>query len=379
MQKWIKYIIAAVLVLIGIGLFYRKVYIPKTTYATVKANEGNLSIEVYGIGNVGAKYIYSITAQTGGRILSILTDEGKWVKKGDLLITVDSVDVPQLLEEAKISMNKARSEFVASQKELESLLAQKHLAQITYARYAKLKKQSFASKAEYDKAKSDLAVIEAQMAATRAHIKTAQMEIARSQKAVEALREKLSRYKVYAPADGYVIDRGAEVAQTVLPSQPVLQVVDPRDVWVKAYIDEKISGNIRVGEKADIMLRSQPGKHFAAVVRRIAAQSDPVTQEREVDVAFDKLPIPFYMNEQAEVNIETKQLDNVLKIPAGVLVYQHKKSGVWVEENGKAHFKTVQILSIGAKEAAVKGLDKKTKIIVDVPGKKTLKEGMSVH
>ena len=379
MQKLLKYIILAVLILVGGTLFYKKVYIPKTTYETVTSSRGDLSVEVYGIGNVGAKYIYSITAQTGGKILSILTDEGKWVKKGDLLITMDSVDIPQLFEESKIAMQKAESEFVATQKELESLAAQKRLAQITYARYEKLKKQSFASKAEYDKAKADLDVIEAQIDATKAHIRSAKMEISRSQKAVEALKEKMARYSIYAPVDGYVISRSAEIAQTVLPSQPILQIVDPKDVWIKTYIDEKISGNVKVGQKAEITLRSQYEKRFSGSVKRIVAQSDPVTQEREVNVAFDTLPLPFYMNEQAEVSIASKHYKDVVKVPIRALSYYKEKIGVWTQEGGKAHFVALKVLARGHSEAAVEGLDADMELLIESGKKKTLKEGSSVH
>ncbi len=379
MQKSLKYTIAAVLMLAGGTLFYKKVYIPKTTYETVTSSKGNLSVEVYGIGNVGAKYIYTITAQTGGKILSILTDEGKWVKKGDLLITIDSVDVPQLLEEAKIAMQKAESESLATQKELESLLAQKRLAQITYTRYARLKQDSFASKAEYDKAKADLDVIDAQIEATKAHIRSAKMEIERSQKAVEALKEKLARYSIYAPVDGYVIARSAEVAQTVVASQPILQIVNPKDVWVKTYIDEKISGSVKVGQKAEITLRSQYEKRFGGSVKRIVPQSDPVTQEREVDVAFDKLPYPFYMNEQAEVSIASKDYKDVVKVPIRALSYYKEKIGVWTQRDGKAHFVAVKILARGHSEAAVEGLDADVKLLIESGKKKPLKEGSGIH
>ena len=94
MNKRIKYIIIAILVIVGIVLFYKNVYIVKTTYKTLSPKVANLDIKVFGIGNVSAKDIYSITAQTGGKIISILTDEGQWVKKGDLLITIDPVDIP---------------------------------------------------------------------------------------------------------------------------------------------------------------------------------------------------------------------------------------------------------------------------------------------
>ena len=379
MQKSVKYLLIALLLMAGGTFFYKKVYIPKTTYETAVSTKGDLSVEVYGIGNVGAKNIYNITAQTGGKILSILTDEGKWVKKGDLLITIDSIDIPQLLEEAKISVKKANSEYIAAQKELDSLFAQKQLAQITYERYYKLKKQSFASKAEYDKAKADLDVVDAQIAASKAHIASAKMEIERAQKGLNALQEKLSRYKIFAPLDGYVIVRKAEVAQTVLPSQTILQIVDPKSVWIKTYIDEKISGNVKVGQKASIKLRSQHEKRFSGTVKRIVAQSDAVTQEREVNVAFDKLPIPFYINEQAEVNIASKTYTDVVKVPAHALSYYNEKTGVWVEKSGKAHFVPLKILARGHKEVAVSGIDEDTTILIESSKKKPLKEGSSVH
>lgn len=379
MQKLIKYGFIALLIGVGITFFYKKVYIPKTTYKTTKVSRGSLSVEVFGIGNVGAKHIYNITAQTGGKILSILTDEGEWVKKDDLLISIDSIDIPQLLEEAKISVEKAKSEYIATQKEMDSLFAQKRLAQITYERYAKLKKQSFASKAEYDKAKADLDVIDAQIAATQAHIASAKMEVTRANKAVEALGEKLARYKIYAPHDGYVIARNAEVAQSVLPSQNILQIVDPQSVWIKTYIDEKISGSVKVGQKATIKLRSQHEKRFSGTVKRIVAQSDAVTQEREVNVAFDKLPIPFYINEQAEVSIASKTYKDIVKVPVEALSYYKEKTGVWTEKSGKAHFIPLEIISRGHKEVAVSGLDEDETLLIESSNNKPLKEGSSVH
>ncbi|WP_457746228.1 efflux RND transporter periplasmic adaptor subunit [Sulfurimonas sp.] len=379
MSKVTKYLIGlGVIFLIGV-VFYNKVYIPKTTYEKISPTKGSLDVEVFGIGNVGAKNIYVINSQTGGKILQIFTDEGKWVKEGDLLVSIDSVDMPQLLEEAKISVQKAKAELIASQKELDSLGAQKNLAQVTYDRYAKLKAQSFASQSEYDKAKADLKAITAQMAVTRAHIESAKTEIKRAQKAVEALEVKLSRYKIYAPVDGYVIKKYVEPAQSVTLSAPILEIVDPKTVWIKAYIDERISGDVKVGQRAKIKLRSQDTKQFDGYVKRIVAQSDAVTGEREVDVAFETLPIPFYINEQAEVKIATQYFRDVVKIPAKLLIHKDDKSGVWIENDSIAHFKSLKVLGIGTNEAAVEGVDIYTKLLIVGEKNKALKEGMRVH
>jgi multidrug efflux pump subunit AcrA (membrane-fusion protein) len=124
MKTLLKYIAIALVVGFGVITFYKKVYIPKTTYETLSASRGDLSVEVFGIGNVDAEHIYSITSQTGGKILNLYTDEGKWVKKGDVLVKIDSIDIPQQLKEAQIAVQKASSEANATKKELKSLYAQ---------------------------------------------------------------------------------------------------------------------------------------------------------------------------------------------------------------------------------------------------------------
>ncbi len=379
MKKYKNYLIALLVILVIGSLFYKKVYLPKTTYQTFTPTRGDLQVRIFGIGNLGAKDIYTITAQTGGRILKIYTDEGKWVKKGDLLVEMDPVDIPNLIEQARIGIQKATSEVNAAKKELQSLQVKKKLASITYKRYARLEKGSFASKAEYDKAKADLASLTAQIEATNIHIQSSQLEIKRTQEGLKALQTKLSRYHIYSPVDGYVISKTAQEEQAMLPTQPIINIVDPKTVWIKTYIDEKISGNIKIGQQASIKLRSHPDQTYFGVVKRVVAQSDRVTLEREVDVAFKKLPIPFYMNEQAQVYINTKTYHNIIKIPANLLIYNQNNTGVWIKEGDKAHFKTLKIIAHGDKYIAVDGIDEKSTLLLQTQHNKPLKDGMKVH
>lgn len=380
MNKRIKYIIIAILVIVGIVLFYKNVYIVKTTYKTLSPKVANLDIKVFGIGNVSAKDIYSITAQTGGKIISILTDEGQWVKKGDLLITIDPVDMPELVEEMLISVEKTKSELKALIKESESLNAQKELALITYKRYENLVKQSFVSKSEFDKAKTDLNALTAQLEATLVRIESSKIEVQRTQKNADSLKTKLSRFQIYAPVDGYVISKSAEVAQNVASSTTILKIVDPKTLWIRAYIDEKISGDVKVGQKAEITLRSQSNKQFTGYVKRIVAQSDAVTQEREINVAFDDLPIPFYINEQARVTINAKTISNAITIPLNTLKVEDGKEGVWTLIDNKAYFKELNIQAKGDNEAAIiSGIKTEDIIIIPDSSKKALSEGMRIH
>ena len=380
MNKIVKYIIILIILAVGGSVFYNKVYIVKTTYKTLSPKVGDLDVKVFGIGSVDAKDIYSINSQTGGKIVSIFSDEGLWVKKGDLLVVIDPVDMPELLQEKRIKVKKAKSELNALKKESESLEVQKKLAKITFGRNENLLKQSFVSQSEYDNAKANLDAIEAQLEATMARIESSEIEVQITQKNVDSLTTKLSRFKTYAPVDGYIISKEAQVAQSISSSATILKIVDPKTVWIRAYIDERISGDVKVGQKASITLRSKSNKIFKGHVERIVAQSDSVTQEREINIAFDNLPIPFYINEQARVSVNVKKITNTLKIPLNTLKIQNSKEGVWILKDDKAYFKTLDIQAKSDTEAAiVDGLMENDIVLIPNSSKKPLSEGMRVH
>ncbi len=337
-----------------------------------------MSVFVSGIGNVGAKNIYNITAQTGGRILKIMTDEGKWVKKGDLLIVMDGVDLHTLLSELKATLLKAKYGVITSQKELQNQKAQEIFLQKTFDRYDKLNRKGYVSRAEYDKAKADLQSIKATIQGTISQINAAKEEVKKTIESIKALKIKISRLKIYSPVNGYVISKNAEEQQTVLPTTTILKIVDPKTLWVETNIDESVSSQIKPNQKAKIYLRSNPNKFFLGKVNRIEAVSDPITLEKKIDVSFDKIPEPFFINEQAKVVIETKKYKNVFKIPLSLLVQKNEKLGIWILKNNKAHFLKIVKIGENDNEIAIKNINSKTKIIIP-NSSKILKEGMKIY
>ena len=374
-NKWLKWGVLALLIVGGAVIFYKKVYLPKSTYSYEAAKRGDLNLTVFGIGNVSAKNIHPIASNTGGKILKIFKDQGESVHKGELIATLDPVDLPDQLAQAKAVLEKSRFETEASRQELRQLEAQQELARANFRRYETLNKRGYAAQEEYDKARTDLKVVQAQIAAAKARIASSLAEQKRSQKSIDALQQKIDRLRVLSPMDGHIVRKDAEAGQTIAAQQPIVTVVDPREVWVKAYIDERISGQIAKKQKAQIVLRSKAGQKLRGFVARIEAESDPVTEERVVDVAFDKVPIPFYLNEQAEVTITTGLLHDVLLVPIRLV----RHGGVWVYRRGEAHFIKLEILGKNDRFAAVKGLREGEKILVPDPHKKPLFEGADIR
>ncbi|PNV84418.1 MAG: hypothetical protein C0627_01040 [Sulfurimonas sp.] len=254
------------------------------------------------------------------------------------------------------------------------------LLQTTYERYKKLMEQKFATKAEYDKAKSDLQNINAQIDASKAQIASATSERSRIKKSIEAIEEKIARLNVYSPVEGYIITKEAEAAQYILPSTPVFKIVDTKTLWVKANVDERVADKIKLGQKASIKLRSKPESELEGAVERIVAMSNLVTLEREIAIGFDTVVTPFYINEQAEVKIEVAKYENTLKIPLSLVVIKEEKKGVWVAKGENAYFQEISILSQNDEEAAVSsGINKESELLLYNGGNKPLSDGMKIY
>lgn len=380
MKTWLKYGVIALIATVGGAIFYNKVYVVKSTFTTTKPINGDLQVTIRGIGNVDAKNIYFITAQSGGEIEEIFFDEGEWVKKGELLLSIDPVDAPIVLEEAKLSQQRASHEVASAKENLQSLEAQKALSQTTYNRYEKLLEQKFISQAEFDKAKSDLQNINAQINASKAKIASAASEELRLKKSIDAIGTKLQRLKIYSPVDGYIISKEAEKSQYVAPSTTIFKIVDPTTLWVRANIDERLASNVKVMQKATIKLRSKPDEKIKGTLQRVVAISNPVTLEREVNIAFDSTPENFYINEQAEVNIEVAKYENVLKVPLRLVTKYNGNKGIWIAEGNKAFFKPVTIFAQNDEEAAIaSGIDVNTELLIYTPSNKPLNEGMKIY
>ncbi len=364
-----------------IGLFiYNKIFIPKHTFALYQPQKGDLAITRFGIGEVSAKDIYDIGSQTGGKLLEVLKEEGDWVKKGDLLAQMDPVDLPQKLKEAEALLERAKLDKKALIQDQKGVKSKYDLALKTYKRYQKLFKQGFVSQAEFDKVQSDYSDAKSKLDSLKSKITASGAVAMQLMHSIKGIQKRLEILQIFSPVDGKITWKEAQSGESVPPSKPLFKIVDPKTLWVTTYIDERLSGAVKVGQKASIKLRSHADKMFSGKVVRIEAMSDPITQEREVNVAFSEIPKPFYLLEQAEVTIDTGFLKDLWIVPLRYFATYKQKRGLWIKKDGKAHFIQPKVVAKNDTNAAIKeGLNKQMKIILPDATKKQLSEGMKIY
>ena len=79
--------------------------------------------------------------------------------------------------------------------------------------------------------------------------------------------------RIYAPADGYITKRSAEVGNQVQAGQPLMSVVPlaPEEIWITANYKETQLKGVKSGQKVKIEVDMNPGRVFHGRVDSIMA------------------------------------------------------------------------------------------------------------
>lgn len=375
MNKIVKYGIGlAVVAVLGMG-FYKKVFIPKHTFNIVTPQKSDVVIKVNGVGNVASENNYKISAVYGGKIDDFNISIGQFVNKGQLIAKIDSVDLKDKIDEIKANIKVLKANIKSLKIDKESAYKDYLYQEEVLKKNTKLYQKRAISELEYKKYLTNRDIAKLKVKSLQNKIISLQNQIPELQASIKGLNEKLKRYTIISPISGYVVKKYISNHDTVGNYQPIIEIVNPKDIWIDTFIDTRISGDVKIGDKSSIKLRS--GLKTNGYVYKINPQNNAVTNEREIFVKFNKVPIPFYLNEQAIINIKIKTLKNVMTIPAKVIVYYNQKEGVWILKNNKAHFEPVKIIAHTDKKVVI-NLENE-KIIIPNPKKKPLSEGMRIY
>jgi len=297
--------------------------------------ERDVPIQVYGLGTVEAQILSQIGFEVAGTLIELHADYGDRVAAGTLLAWLDSREQEARVAQAKAGVAQAESAIGQADAAIER--AQANLTQKAQAseRRQELVQRGNVSmeaaqdaRSAYDMARAELA--QAQSALEVAH---ANLEQAKAQAAFEEAR--LAKFALHAPYDAVVVSRNRELGSMLTPGDQLFTLVDPKTVWVLAYIDEARAGRVSVGQRAEVTLRSLADRRLAARVVRIDIESDRVNEERRVYVRCDECPVEFHLGEQAEVVITISELAEARLVPQIAVIGLEGRHGVvWTVENG---------------------------------------------
>ncbi|MBI9017121.1 MAG: efflux RND transporter periplasmic adaptor subunit [Phycisphaerae bacterium] len=305
---------------------------------------GDLVEIVTAPGQIEPRSKVDISAKVAARIVELPFEEGQHVKKGDLLIKLDSNDLESRLrsaqasyqgQEAQIQVDKANIERQkASLKATEATLNQ---AEKNFQRQKQLLESKDVSQATYDEIACRLEEQKNQYEAAQQGLKASELglivaeyNLQTSLERIEQAKDELSYATITSPMDGIVTRINAEVGEMVMTGTMnnagtiIMQVADLSQMLLVAQVDEADIGKLKVGQKTRIRVQAFWGHEFQGAVDTIALTHDRSTSQTkyyktEIIVEADS-EHQLFSGLTADVDIETLKHENIIKIPTQAVV-----------------------------------------------------------
>jgi len=338
------FILAIVLAVIGgVGLGAWTLFLSPVSVQASQV-ERDVPVDVFGLGTVEARVTSKVGFKVSGVLVDLRADVGDRVTKTSVIARLDDREQSARVARTKAAIAQAEANVQRATASVEKARANYTNAKSISERRQRLVQANATSieAAETAQAVQDAALGDFNLASSDVQVARASINDAQAQQLQEAAT--LDFHTLTSPYDAMVIARTKELGSALGAGEPVLTLIDPATVWVLAYIDESKAGEIRVGEPAEIVLRSQPGRRIAGKVARIEPESDRVNEERRVAVAFGQIPPDFNLGEQAEVYITTMRLAQPLLVPEAAITGLGKNQGtVWTVEDGRLQQRSVTL------------------------------------
>ena len=274
-----------------------------------------------------------------GKIKSISFESGDFVKKGQVIATMDDKDYKVNLE--------------AFSKKYEAAKAVAQNAEIQFTRAEKLYKGEALAKKDYDNA-----LMQKNVAISTFKEASAGLENARNT---------LNDTKIIAPYDGYIDKKIVEVGTVVPEGGPVISFISNEitDISVNASLkDVEYIKNAN-----DIIFKDNSSeKIYSLKVKSVAQNPDPINLTYPVIFTFSNLSESekFLSGQTGTVTVSVKNSGNPeILIPLNA-VFEDNGSNVYLFKNGIAVKTPIEIgeLKETDKISVVKGLKSGDKVIV---------------
>lgn len=279
---------------------------PTTAATTVPSGEtapkpGELVLESKGY--IIAAHQILVSPKVSGMIVKLFVEEGKRVKKGDVLAELENTEYQADFNRAAASVRLASErldeldrgnrpeEIEQARAELEEAQAQHKQLQAQFERAKDLRNRNVFTKQEYDQAEAEAQAMERRV--KRLKFALSLMEIGPRRERIEAAKAekqqaeaelakaewRLGNCTIRAPISGTILKKNAEEGNIVNPiafngSFSLCEMADLSDLEVDLSIQERDVSRVFQGQKCKIRAEAFPDRVYEGFVSRLMPIAD---------------------------------------------------------------------------------------------------------
>jgi len=311
-----------------------------------------------------------VYARASGYVNRWAVDIGDRVKKGQLLVQLDTPELDKQLAQARASLSQAMAALAQAQSNQE-------LADITARREAALFAKLLISAQENDQARTQANV-------WNANVNAAKANVAAQRANVGQLQQLVSFGKVSAPYDGTITRRLVDVGTLVnagagTNAAALFEIVstDPMEAFVE--VPQVFAPSVRVGTVAKISVRNFRDRVFTGRVVRTAGALDPASRTLRTEVDLPNAKGELLAGMYVDVSLDVAVSHQVVRVPSSAIIADARGVHVAVVDGaGKVRLVTVTTgLDNGTTIDLVAGLSGGEQVIAAPPG--GLTDGMQVQ
>jgi multidrug resistance efflux pump len=283
----------AVVVIAAIGLAIDSRSRASVVHPVVQPGQG----AIFATGRIeGASQEIEMRFPIMGQVKGVLVEEGRKVRKGDTLLSLDDDQFRQevALAEADVDLAQARLERLKNGAPTEerneaAALCRAKLAELADAqrsskRLSRLSVDRAVPQQQAEQQEAKVASLSAEAEAAKAHaqsltvparddeirIHQAQIEAARAR--LELAKVQLARTQLQAPCDGEVLKLNVRLGELAGPTsgEPAVILADTRSFRVRAFVEEMDASRVKVGMPAKLTVDGLGQETIAGQITRLS-------------------------------------------------------------------------------------------------------------
>jgi membrane fusion protein (multidrug efflux system) len=271
----------------------KSMVLPPTTVTSAKVQKADWAPSLTAVGSITPVQGATISGELPGIVSEIGFESGRPVKKGDLLVKLDSS---------------------AEQAQLRSAQADLELMKADFDRAGDLWQRKVISKSEFDSANS---------------------KYSQAKASVDNMQSAINKKEIHAPFDGIAGIREVNPGQMVPAGQKLLtlQVLDK--VFVDFSLPQQDLGKVKTGMPVKMTTDAIEGREFEGTLSAINSAIDPATRAVSLRATIDNADHALRAGMFARVQVLLPETKSTLYIPATAVAYAPYGNSAYVIEKKK--------------------------------------------
>ena len=259
-----------------------------------------------------------VVSIASGRVVAVHVRLGDYVKKGQLVMEVQSTDISGAYNQYLKAINDERLANVQLER-----------AKILFDKGAIARSQVEIAQDSEDDAKSDLVAAEQQL-----HVLGVDKD------------HPGETVKVYSPASGFIIQQNVTEAATAgvtySGSATAFTIADLSHVWIICDVYENDLATVHLGQTADIRLNAYPDRVVTGAVENIGAILDPSIRTGKVRIQVENPGDLMRVGMFATATLHGRKPETYVAVPASAVLHLHDRDWVYVPV-GDGKFRRVNV------------------------------------